>query len=140
VPEFSNFSGPQAFNATELVEPSLHMQAEMIPWKFLHTLKVKSLKIRALENYVTHSLTPSGVNLCHTVKAPNFDRVFMKNIFLLHFFVRWPPLKKIDRACKIKVFVVPKLKFLFRDSLRCKERFSNGVEVTIWAANFDMYK
>ncbi len=51
--------------------------------------------------------------LKHTVKAPNFDRVFMKNIFLLHIFVVWLPLNKIDRACKIKVFVVPKLKFLF---------------------------
>ena len=48
-----------------------------------------------------------------TVKAPNFDRVFMKNIFLLHIFVRWPPLEKIDRACKIKVVVVAKLKFLY---------------------------
>jgi hypothetical protein len=53
------------------------------------------------------------LKLERTVKAPNFDRVFMKNIFLLHIIVKWPPLKKIDRACKIKVFVVPKLKFLF---------------------------
>ncbi len=48
----------------------------------------------------------------YTVKAPSFDRVFMKNIFLLHIFGMWPPLKKIHRACKIKVFVVPKFKFL----------------------------
>ncbi len=76
----------------------------------------------------------------NTVKAPNFDRVFMKNIFLLHIFVRWPPLKKIDRVCKIKVFVVPNLKNLFCASWSCKERFSEGVEVTIWASNFDRYK
>ncbi len=43
--------------------------------------------------------------------SPNFDRVFMKNIILLHIFVRWPPLKNFDLVCKIKVFVVPKLKF-----------------------------
>jgi hypothetical protein len=48
-----------------------------------------------------------------TVKAPNFDRVFMENIFLLHNFVRWAPLKKIDQACKIKVLVVLKSKFWF---------------------------
>ncbi len=36
-----------------------------------------------------------------------------KKFFYLHIFVRWPPLKKISRVCKIKVFVVPKLKFLF---------------------------
>jgi hypothetical protein len=77
-------------------------------------------------------------NLHITVKAPNFDRVFMKNIFLLHIFVMWPPLKKINE--RVKVFVVPKLKFLFWGSLSSKERFSKGVEVTIWVANFDRYK
>jgi hypothetical protein len=52
----------------------------------------------------------SGFPLYSTVKAPNFDRVSMKNIFLLHIFVRWSPLKKIDRTCKIKVCESPKLK------------------------------
>jgi hypothetical protein len=52
----------------------------------------------------------------------------------------WPPLKKIDRACKIKVFVMPELKFLFWGSESSKERFSKGVEVTTWVANFDRYK
>ena len=32
-------------------------------------------------------------------KTPNYDRVFMKNIFLLHIFVRWPPLKKKSTEC-----------------------------------------
>jgi hypothetical protein len=45
------------------------------------------------------------------VKAPNFDRVFMKNIFLLYNFVRSAPLKKIYQGCKIKVFAMSKSKF-----------------------------
>ena len=50
---------------------------------------------------------------CHytTIKAPNFDRVFMKNIVLLHNFARWALMKKIDQACKIKMFVVSKSKY-----------------------------
>jgi hypothetical protein len=73
-----------------------------------------------------------------TVKAPNFDRIFKKNIFT-PFFVRCPPLKKIDRVCKIKVFVVPQLNF-YSEIHRVAERFPEGGEVIIWAANFDRYK
>ncbi len=59
----------------------------------------------------------------YTVKAPNFDRVFMKNIFLFHIFVWWPPLKKIDRVCKIKVFVVLKLNFYSELHIDAKNDF-----------------
>jgi hypothetical protein len=45
-----------------------------------------------------------------TVKAPNFDRVFMKNIFFIPYFL---PGEKIDRGCKIKAFVGSKSKYLF---------------------------
>ncbi len=42
------------------------MQAELIPWKFLHFLKVYKF---GLWRYVTLSLTPSGLNLCQIVKT-----------------------------------------------------------------------
>jgi hypothetical protein len=48
------------------------------------------------------------------------------------------PLEKIDRACNIKVFVEPKLKFLIQ-FIESQKRFE-GDEVTILAANFDKYK
>ncbi len=60
--------------------------------------------------------TSFDTNYRHTIKAPNFDRVFMENIFLLYNFVRWAHLKKIDHACKIKVIVVSKSKFWFWNS------------------------
>jgi hypothetical protein len=51
-----------------------------------------------------------------TVKAPNFRQGFHEKYFLLYNFIRWAPLKKIDQACKIKVFVVSISKFLFWNS------------------------
>jgi hypothetical protein len=47
-----------------------------------------------------------------TVKSPNFDRAFTNNNFY-SITLADPTLKKIDRPGKIKVFIVPKLKFLF---------------------------
>ncbi len=81
VPEFSNFSGPQASIPIQLVDwfrvcsfvgySSLHMQAEMIPGKFLHSLKVYKFGLWRTTSvcYVTFSLDPSGVNLCQIVKT-----------------------------------------------------------------------
>jgi hypothetical protein len=71
----------QGINSTELVDwfrvcsfvgySSLHMQAEMIPRKFLHSLKVKKFGLWRTTSvcYVTLSLDPSGVNLCQIVKT-----------------------------------------------------------------------
>jgi hypothetical protein len=71
---------------------SLHMQVELIPWKFLHSLKVLKFGLWRTMSvcYVTLSLTPSGVNLCEIVKAVHKtletveDRAYYLNI---HIFV-----------------------------------------------------
>jgi hypothetical protein len=47
-------------------------------------------------------------NWTNTVKAPNFDRVFMKNIFFLHIFAGWPPWKKSTERVKSRPLKVHK--------------------------------
>ncbi len=118
---------------------SIKLDAEYQPRCCINLTEAVSTSLIVALTLLLMALSYMKILKC-TVKAPNFDRVFMKKIFFLQIFVGWPPLKKIDRACKIKVFKVPKPKFLFWGSYRCKGRFSEGVEVTIWAANFDRYK
>ncbi len=79
------------------------------------------------------------LKLASTVKAPNFDRVFTKNIFFLNIFYRWHTLEKLDRMYKIRDFVMSKSKFWLVDYTVPQKNFSQGVEVTSWAANFDRY-
>ncbi len=49
----------------------LHMQAELIPWKILHSLKVYKFGLWRTMSvcYFTLSLTPRGLNLCRIVKT-----------------------------------------------------------------------
>ena len=62
------FSGTLYILATPAL---LHMQAELIPWKFLNFLKVKKFGLWRTMSvcYVTLSLSPSGLNLCQIVKT-----------------------------------------------------------------------
>jgi hypothetical protein len=85
----------------------------------------------------TNSAEPLLRRLKCTVKAPNFDRVFIKNNFFLNIFYRWHPLEKFDRMYKIRNFVMSKLKFRLVVSTVPPKNISHGVEVTSWAANFD---
>jgi hypothetical protein len=72
--------------------------------------------------FVIFSFFHFPVNLLCAVKTPNFDRVFfMKNIFTPYVCLV-TPFKKIDRACKIKVFEVPESKFRFRNAYQCCQR------------------
>ncbi len=71
--------------------------------------------------------------------APNFDRVFTKNIFFLNVSIRWLPCEKIDRAYKIRLSEMPKLKFWVCTPESSHKIFSESVEVTICASNFDRY-
>jgi hypothetical protein len=48
-------------------------------------LKKEKLTTDCLQCYTIRSTVGRYI---HTLKAPNFDRVFMENIFLLHNFVR----------------------------------------------------
>ncbi len=63
----------------------LYMQAELIPWKFLHFLKVSKFGLwRTMSAcYVTFSLTPSGLNLCQIVTTVHMTLgtlIFLPNI------------------------------------------------------------
>ncbi len=69
-----------------------------------------------------------------TVKAHNFDRVFTKNIFFLNISSRWLP---CDRANQ--VYEMPKSKFWLCTPESPHKIFSESVEVTSCASNFDRY-
>ncbi len=85
-PEFTNFSGPQASvpkNEQCYTRTTTYAGGILIPWNFFALLK-KSLKIRALENYVcllSHTLLiPSGLNLCQIVKK-DFRHIVPRRLY-----------------------------------------------------------
>jgi hypothetical protein len=62
-----------------------------------------------------------------------------KIFFSLNISSRWLPCEKIDRAYKIRVHEMPKSKFWFCTPESPHKSFSESVEVTSWASNFDRY-
>ncbi len=62
-----------------------------------------------------------------------------KIFFSLNISSRWLPCEKIDRAYKIRVHEMPKSKFWFCTPESPHKSFSDSVEVTSWASNFDRY-
>jgi hypothetical protein len=48
------------------------------------------------------TITGLGIRYPGTVKAPNFDRAFVKNLYFLRIVIRSPQLKKVDFLSKIR--------------------------------------
>jgi hypothetical protein len=84
----------------------LHMQTELIPWKFLHILKVTKFGLWRTMSvcYVTLSLTPRSLNLCQIVKTVH------RTLDTLILFRTLTTVQTTNNKCKIILLTKPSVR------------------------------